>query len=75
MNIKSLRITATKLLEFDFTFSKLFLYGETGKDGDVTIFPVFIEVYLDEGFVISRGKAKSTLYQYDEHNHMLFWRL
>lgn len=61
-----------EVTRIDFTFSKLFLYGETGKDGDVTIFPVFIEVYLDEGFVISRGKAKSTLYQYDEHNHMLF---
>lgn len=56
----------------DFTFSKLFLYGETGKEGDVTIFPIFVEVYLDEGFVISRGKAKSTLYPYDENNHMLF---
>lgn len=55
----------------DFTFSKLFLYGETGKVGDVTIFPVFVEVYLDEGFVVSRGKAKSTLYRYDEKNHFL----
>ncbi|WP_418626257.1 hypothetical protein [Sellimonas intestinalis] len=58
--------------KIEFTFSKLFLYGEAGKMGDVTIFPVFVEVYLDEGFVISRGKAKSTLYQYDENNHMLF---
>lgn len=57
--------------KIDFTFSELFLYGETGKSGDVTIFPIFIEVYLDNGFIISRGKAKSTLYQYDENNHML----
>lgn len=60
-----------EVTKIDFTFSKLFLYGETGKTGDVTIFPVFIEVYLDDGFIISRGKAKSTLYQYDENNHML----
>lgn len=56
----------------DFTFSNLFLYGEVGKEGDLTVFPVFVEVYLDEGFVISRGKAKSTLYQYDSINRMLF---
>lgn len=57
--------------KIDFTFSKLFLYGEAGKTGDVTIFPIFIEVYLDKGFIISRGKAKSTLYEYDEENRML----
>ena len=60
-----------EVTRIDFTFSKLFLYGETGKLGDVTIFPVFIEVYLDKGFVISRGKAKSTLYRYDEENRYL----
>ena len=60
-----------EVTRIDITFSKLFLYGETGKLGDVTIFPVFIEVYLNEGFVISRGKAKSTLYRYDEKNHYL----
>ena len=57
--------------KIDFTFSKLFLYGESGKVGDVTIFPLFIEVYLDSGFIISRGKAKSTLYRYNETNHNL----
>ena len=62
----------SEVSRINFTFSQLFLYGETGKEGDVTIFPVFVEVYLDEGFVISRGKAKSTLYSYDENNHMLF---
>ena len=60
-----------EVTRIDFTFSKLFLYGEIGKLGDVTIFPVFIEVYLNEGFVISRGKAKSTLFRYDEKNRYL----
>lgn len=60
-----------EVTRIDFTFSKLFLYGETGKVGDVTIFPIFVEVYLDDGFVVSRGKAKSTLYRYDEKNHFL----
>ena len=60
-----------EVIKIDFTFSKLFLYGESGKMGDVTVFPIFIEVYLDAGFVVSRGKAKSTLYKYDENNHFL----
>ena len=60
-----------EVTRIDFTFSKLFLYGESGKIGDVTIFPVFVEVYLDSGFVVSRGKAKSTLYKYNETNHFL----
>ena len=60
-----------KVAKLEFTFSKLFLYGETGKFGDVTVFPVFIEIYLDSGFIISRGKSKSTLYKYDEVNHFL----
>jgi hypothetical protein len=60
-----------EVVKIDFTFSKLFLYGESGKLGDTTIFPVFIEVYLDAGFVVSRGKAKSTLYKYDENNTYL----
>ncbi|MDE5781494.1 MAG: hypothetical protein K2I03_08460 [Lachnospiraceae bacterium] len=55
-----------EVIRIDFTFSMLFLYGETGKEGNVTIFPIFIEVYLDEGFVVSRGKAKTTLYSYNE---------
>lgn len=55
----------------EFTFSKLFLYGKVGTLGDVTIFPVFIEIYMDKGFIISRSKAKSTLFAYDEQNKYL----
>jgi hypothetical protein len=61
-----------EVVKIEFTFSKLFLYGEVGKMGDVTTFPLFIEVYLEEGFIVSRCKAKSTLYEYDENNYMLF---
>lgn len=60
-----------EVIKIEFTFSKLFLYGDAGKLGDVTIFPVFVEVYLDEGFVVSRAKAKSTLFKYDEKNQYL----
>lgn len=61
-----------KIEKIDFTFSNLMLYGDVGKLGNVTIFPIFIEVYLNEGMIISRAKAKSTIYQYDENNKMLF---
>lgn len=61
-----------EVTKIDFTFSKLMLYGEVGKLGDATVFPIFIEVYLDAGMIVSRAKAKSTIYQYDEANKMLF---
>ena len=59
------------VIKIEFVFSKLFLYGNAGTIGDKTAFPIFIEVYLEEGFIISRAKAKSTLYEYDEKNPYL----
>ncbi len=61
-----------EVIKIEFTFSKLCLYGNVGELGDVTVFPVFIEIYMENGFIISRGKAKSTLYPYDENNRMIF---
>ena len=61
-----------EVVKIDFTFSKLMLYGEVGKLGDATVFPIFVEVYLDAGMIVSRAKAKSTIYQYDDDNKMLF---
>ena len=60
-----------RVTKIDFTFSSLFLYGAVGEFGDVTVFPVFIEVYIESGFIVSRAKAKSTLFKYDEENHFL----
>ena len=57
--------------KIEFTFSNLFLYGEVGNVGNKTILPVFIEVYVKEGFVVSRTKSKSTLFSYDENNPYL----
>ena len=57
--------------KLDFTFSSLFLHGTVGELGDVTVFPVFIEVYIDSGFIVSRAKAKSTLFKYDAENFYL----
>lgn len=53
-----------EVIKLEFTFSKLFSCDDTGANGRIA-FPVFIEVYLEKGFIISRGKAKSTLYTHD----------
>ena len=48
--------------KIEFVFSRLFLCGEVDGTGELVPFPVFVDVYLDEGFVVSRGKAKTTMY-------------
>lgn len=58
-------------VKIDFVFSKLFLMGQLNKWGDGVIYPVFIEVYLQDAFIISRAKPKSTLYLYDDNNRLL----
>lgn len=60
-----------QVTKLDFTFSSLFLYGAVGELGNVTVFPVFIEVYIGSGFIVSRAKAKSTLFKYDAENQFL----
>ena len=45
-----------EVVKIDFTFSQLFLYGETGKEGDVTIFPVFVEVIWIKDLLSAREK-------------------
>lgn len=57
-----------KVKKIEFTFSRLYLCGEGEKAGESVAFPVFVEIYLDEGFIVSRNKAKSTLYPYDGKN-------
>lgn len=58
--------SSNEVIKIEFTFSGLLLYGESGKSGNERCFPVFVEIYLDEGFSVSRGKAKSTLYEYNK---------
>lgn len=53
---------ANEVVKISFTFSRLFFRENIERTMDETVFPLFIEIYLDEGFIISRAKAKSTLY-------------
>lgn len=61
----------SEAIKIDFVFSQLFLTGELDKLGDGIVYPVFIEIYLQDGFIVSRAKPKSTLYRYDENNRMI----
>lgn len=54
-----------------FTFSRKVLTGDSGRIGEDTIFPIFVDVYMNEGFLISRAKAKSTIYEYTESGYLM----
>lgn len=60
-----------ELERIEFVFSRLYLCGETDKLGETTICPMYVEIYLNEGFVISRCKAKATLFYYDQNSQYL----
>ena len=60
-----------EVVKVEFTYSQLFLYGNVNELGGKTVFPVFIELYLNQGFIVSRAKSKSTLYRYNENNAFL----
>jgi len=57
-----------KTQKIEFTFSRFYLCGEIGRKGEAVAFPIFIEVYLEDGFIVSRAKAKSTLFPFDGQN-------
>lgn len=57
-----------KVQKIEFTFSRLYLCGEIGRKDEAVAFPIFIEVYLEESFIVSRAKAKSTLFPFDGQN-------
>lgn len=57
-----------KVQKIEFTFSKLYLCGEIGRKDEAVAFPIFVEVYLEDGFIVSRAKAKSTLFPFDGQN-------
>lgn len=57
-----------KVQKIEFTFSRLYLCGEIGRKDEAVAFPIFVEVYLEDGFIVSRAKAKSTLFPFDGQN-------
>lgn len=71
INYKIIEDEYSDVERIEFTFSKLMLYGELGKMGDKTVFPIFVDVYLSKGLIVSRAKAKSTIYNYDANNAFL----
>ena len=59
---------SNKVKKIEFTFSRLYLCGEIDRMNETVVFPIFIEIYLEEGFIVSRAKAKSTLFPFDGKN-------
>lgn len=52
-------------------YTRLVLEGKIAEEfGDYTTFPVFIDLYLNEGFIVSAAKAKSTLFDYSESKYL-----
>ena len=61
----------TKKICLTYSSKYLKLKDQSNHLGDITVYPVFIEIYIAEGFIISRAKAKSTLYKYTPDNAYL----
>lgn len=61
-----------KLAMVSFLFSKLVLEGSISDEvGEESIYPVYIDLYIKEGFIVSRIKPKATIYE-DSENKMLY---
>lgn len=62
-----IRNSEDRIIKVSLLFSKLVLEGpDIGESGEKSIYPVYIDLYIDEGFIVSREKAKSTIYEYCE---------
>jgi len=57
--------------KIEFIFSRKYLYGDVGKKGDETVFPLFVDLYVNEKMIVSRAKAKTTLFDYDDNEEVL----
>lgn len=58
-----------KIKKIELVFSQLFLSGmEEEKVGERVCYPVFVDIYISEGFIIGRSKAKTTLYKVDDED-------
>lgn len=62
INYIIMRNNKNEVTRISFTYSRLALSGDLGTEGEETVYPLFIDIYFDNSFIVSRGKAKSTLY-------------
>lgn len=60
-----------EVFKISFCFSSLVLVGDNGEIGEETSYPVYVDLYLKERFVISRAKAKTTIYKYVDEEKRL----
>lgn len=59
------------IYSIEFVFSNLFLCGEVHTLGEKISLPVYVDVYVKNGFIVGRCKAKTSLFEYDETNEYL----
>lgn len=64
VNYEIIKDTSGEVSKISFCFSSLVLVGDNGEVGEEIAYPVYVDVYLREKFVISRAKAKTTIYRY-----------
>ena len=53
-----------------FVFSGLVFEGERLLAGEKIIYPVFIDFYIEKGFIVTKQKAKSTIYEITESEQL-----
>lgn len=58
-----------KIVKVSFLFSGLVLEGSTEyESGDRIIYPIYVDIYVEEGFIVARYKPKTTIYSCNEEN-------
>lgn len=55
--------------KISFLFSRLVLEGkEDQAQGDRVIYPIYIDIYVEDSFIVARYKAKTTIYGFNEND-------
>ena len=58
-----------KISVISFLFSGILLEGNTEYErGDRIIYPIYIDIYVDQGFIVARYKPKTTIYVCSEND-------
>ncbi len=58
--------TETKVNYISFYFSIRLLEGDIGEIGDPFIYPIFVDLDLNNNLLIARAKSKSSIYEYND---------
>lgn len=62
------RDSNNKIEKISLLFSQLVLEGNIEERGNRIVFPVYIDIYVNEGFIVSRAKPKSKIFECSEND-------